>query len=171
MMRDRLLIPFALLAAAGAIAVAGCGGDDESSTTASTGASGASGASGPLTADQWATQADAICAQGDKDQNAALQQFFQQEGISQNQQPTDEQLTKLATDVIIPNIEQQIDAIKALPVPEDDADRVNEFLDQADSDLNALKDDPSLATDGNSNPFADTSKLAGDLGLKNCASG
>jgi hypothetical protein len=169
-MRNRVLIPFALLAAAGALA-AGCGGGDDTSTTATAGASGATGASGPLTADQWATQADAICAQGDMDQNAAIRDFFQQEGVAANQQPTDEQLTKLANDVIIPNIEEQINEIRALPVPEDEADQVNQFLDQADSDLSALKDDPGQITNGNANPFADTAALASDLGLKNCASG
>jgi hypothetical protein len=160
-MRDRAVFSLALIAAVGALGVAGCGGDDDTSTSSTTAA---------LTADQWATQADAICAQGDKDQQAAIQDFFQQQGIPANQQPSDAQLEQLATDVIIPTIEQQINAIKALPVPEDEADQVNAFLDQADSDLAALKDDPSQIT-GNANPFADTAQLAGDLGLKNCASG
>ena len=168
-MRNRLLIPFALLAA-GAIIVAGCGGDDDTSTAASTGASGATGTSGPLTADQWSTQAVAICAQGDKDQEAAIKDFFQQEGIPSNQQPSDAQLEQLASQVIIPTIEQQINAIKALPVPEDEADQVNEFVDQAESELNALKDDPSQITNGNANPFAETAQLAQGLGLKKCAS-
>ena len=40
-MKNRLLIPFALLAALGALAVAGCGGDDDT-TDETTGVSGAS---------------------------------------------------------------------------------------------------------------------------------
>jgi hypothetical protein len=170
-MRNRGLFSVATIAAVGSIAVAGCGGGDDTSTTATTGASGATGTAEPLTTDQWVTQADAICAQGDKQQQTAIKDFFQQQGIPTDQQPSDAQLEQLATDVLIPNIEQQIDSIKALPVPEDDADRVNAFVDQADSDLSALQDDPSQITDGNANPFAETQTLAKDLGLKNCASG
>jgi hypothetical protein len=167
-MRDRALFSLAVIAAAGALGAAGCGGGDDTSTSASTEASGATGAGGPLTADQWATQADTICAQGDQDQRAAVKSFFQQAGISPNQQPTGAQFQQLGTQVIIPSIEQQINAIKALPAPEDEADQVSEFLDQAESDLAKLKDDPSQIT--NDNVFAETQTLAADLGLKNCAS-
>jgi hypothetical protein len=167
-MRNRGVFSVATIAAVGAIAVAGCGGGDDTSTTVT---SGATGTGGPLTTDQWVTQADAICSQGDKQQQTAITDFFQQHGIPTDQQPTDAQLEQLATEVLIPNIEQQIDSIEAMPVPEDDADRVNAFVDQAQSDLSALQDDPSQITDGNANPFAETQTLAKDLGLKNCASG
>jgi basic membrane lipoprotein Med (substrate-binding protein (PBP1-ABC) superfamily) len=168
-MNHRRFALLALVAAIAALAVAGCGGGDESSTSTTAGASGASGASGPLTVDQWATQADQICAQGDKDQNAAVKQFFQENGISTDQQPTDAQIDQLANDVIIPNIQQQIDAVKALPVPEDDAEKIQAFLDQAQSDLDKLKSDPSVLTQGGE-PFAETQQIARDLGLDNCAS-
>jgi hypothetical protein len=168
-MGDRALFSLALIAAVGALGVAGCGGGDDTSTSASTEASGATGAGGPLTADQWATQADAICAQGDKDQNAAVQQYFQDHGIPTDKEPTDEQLQAVATDVVIPGIQSQIDAIKALPVPEDGADHVTGFVTQAQAELNVLKSDPSAIS--NAQAFQLTQKLARELGLKHCASG
>jgi hypothetical protein len=167
-MRERALACVALIATVSALGVAGCGGDDETSTTPTTGASGASGASGPLTAGEWTTQADDICAQGDKDQRAAIEQFIKEQGISG--QPSSAELEQLASEVIIPNIEQQINAIKALPAPEDQAEQITAFVDQAETDLNGLKDDPGQITEGNANPFAETRTLAQDLGLKNCAS-
>jgi hypothetical protein len=157
---NRPLTLLTLLASIAALAVSGCGGDDDS-TSASTAAA--------LTTDEWVAQADQICAQGDKDQQAAIRQFFQENGISTNQQPTAAQFQQLATEVVIPSIEEQIDAVKALPVPEDSADQVNAFTEQADADLEKLKSDPSQIV--NEGAFNETEKLARDLGLQNCASG
>jgi hypothetical protein len=156
----RPLVLLVLLASTAALAVAGCGGGDDS-TSASTAAG--------LTADEWTTQADQICAQGDKDQQAAIKQFLQENGISGNQQPTAAQFEQLATDVVIPSIQDQIDAIKALPIPEDTSDQVQQFLDQAQADLDDIKGDPSQII--NQHAFDNTEKLAQGLGLQNCASG
>jgi hypothetical protein len=156
----RPLVLLAVLASTAALAFAGCSGGDDS-TSASTAAA--------LTADEWATQADQICAQGDKDQQAAIKQFFQQNGISGNQQPTAAQFEQLATEVVIPTIQEQIDAIKALPIPEDTSDQVQQFLDQAQADLDEIKNDPSQII--NESAFDNTEKLAQGLGLQNCASG
>ena len=168
MKKRRPLILLALLGALAALVVAGCGDDGETTSTP-TAASGATGATGDLTPDQWATQADEICKQGDQAQDVAIKGFFEDEGISQNQQPTDAQLEQLTTDVVIPNIESQIDGVATLPRPEESADQIQEFVDQANSDLDTLKSDPGLLnTQGN--PFEETQKLASDLGLKECAS-
>jgi hypothetical protein len=159
----RALTRFALLAAAAALVV-GCGGDDDE-----TAASEATGVAGELTADQWASQADDVCTQGDRAQDVAIRDFFEQEGISQGQQPNSTQLRQLAAEVVIPNIESQIDGVAALPRPEDEADLVEQFIDQANADLDRLKGDPSLI-EGSGDPFAETGKLAEQLGLKECAS-
>jgi hypothetical protein len=151
------LTGLAVLAATGALAVAGCGGDDDSTSAATS--------TTALTAEQWASQADQICTAGDQEQNSAANDFF-----APGKQPTDEQLQRFATEVVIPSIEAQIDGVAALPRPEDEADQIQEFIDQANSDLDALKDDPSVLTDGSGNPFADTTPLAKDLGLTECAS-
>jgi hypothetical protein len=66
---DRALFP-SLLAAVAALAIAGCGGDDDTSST--TGTSGATGVSGtPLSQDEFVSQVNAICADGN-DQVEAL---------------------------------------------------------------------------------------------------
>jgi hypothetical protein len=159
-MLHRSLTPLAVLASTVALAIAGCGGGDDSTTASTTAA---------LTAEQWATQADQICAQGDKDQRAAVSQFLQEQGLGPNDQPTGAQFQQLATEVVIPSIEDQINAIKALPIPEDASDQVQQFLDQAQADLDKLKADPNQIIDESA--FDDTEKLARDLGLQHCASG
>jgi hypothetical protein len=57
--------------AVGALAVAGCGGGDDSSTTGASGASGAAGAT-PLSQDEFVSQANAACKEAN-DQVEALE--------------------------------------------------------------------------------------------------
>jgi len=59
-MRYRLRIGVLAGVAAMAIAIAGCGGDDDTTDTGATGASGASGTA--LTQEEFVSQANAICA-------------------------------------------------------------------------------------------------------------
>lgn len=163
-MRHRVLIPFALLAATGALAVAGCGGDDETSTTATTdaGASGVEGAA--LTETGFVDQANTICSAGDKEVSQAGDELFG------GQEPSDAQLEQFATEILVPSIQGQIDGIRALPAPEEIADDVSTFLDDAESALAEVEADPSLiqASD-NEGPFADVNTEADDLGLTECA--
>ncbi len=161
-MKNRVLIPFALLAAVGALAVAGCGDDDE--TTDTTGASGASGVTGTaLTEDEWIEQADAICAAGDKEIDQAGNELFG------GQQPSQADLEQFATDVLVPNIQSQLDGLRALTPPEDIADDVTTLLDDANEALDEIRDDPSLVTaNGSDSPFADVNRQAQGLGLSEC---
>jgi hypothetical protein len=152
MMRNRLLIPLALLAAGGALAVTGCGDDDETTTSAS------------LTEDEFVSQANEICATGDKEIDAVARETFT------GQEPSDAEVEQFATDVVIPSIQGQIDAIRALTPPEEIAGDVTTFLDDAEAALAEVEDDPLLlqASD-NAGPFADVNDQADALGLTECA--
>jgi hypothetical protein len=163
-MKNRLLIPFALLAALGALAVAGCGGDDDTSST--TGTSGTSGVTGTaLTQEEWAKQADAICATADKEVDAAGEEIFG------GQQPSQDQIDGFVTDTLVPSIQGQLDAIRALTPPEDIADDVTSFLDDANAALDEIRDDPSLVSaNGDEGPFTEVNQQAKDLGLAECGS-
>ena len=164
-MKNRMLIPLVILAALGALAVAGCGGDDDT-TTDTTGATGATGVSGTaLTQDEWVKQADAICAAGDKEINAAGQEAFG------NGQPSQDEIEQFANDTLIPNVQSQLDAIRALTPPEEIADEVSSFLDDANAALDEIRDDPSLvAASGADDPFADVNAQAREFGLTECGS-
>jgi hypothetical protein len=163
-MKSRLLIPFAILAALGAIFVAGCGGDDDTSST--TGTSGASGVSGAaLSQEEFVSQANDICAAGNKETDAAANDTFS------GGQPSQAEIEQFATDVLIPSVQGQIDAIRALVPPEEIADQVTTFLDDAESALDDVRDDPSsIAVSDNAGPFADVNKEADALGLTECGS-
>ncbi len=161
-MRNRMLIPFVLLAATGTLAVAGCGGDDETTSTDTSGATGTAGVA--LTETEFVEQGNAICEAGDKEITQAGDELFG------GGQPSDAQLEQFATDILLPGVQSQIDGIRALPAPEEIADDVSTFLDDAESALDEVEADPSLlAASDNEGPFADVNAQAEDLGLTSCA--
>jgi len=157
-MNPKLILLVAGVLATGLIA-AGCGDDDDESSDTGTDTVA-------LTKQEWVTQADAICTQGNKELDQAGQQQF---GGS-NQPPSQAEQERFAADTVIPNIEQQINDVRALGTPEDASGEVEEFLDQAEADLGEAKQDPTLFTDAaEGDPFAETSQLGKDLGLKVCS--
>ena len=169
----RLKISLAALLAAGLL-VAGCGDDDETTTTTTTtaatgatgasGASGAQGATGLLPAD-FAAEADAICKAGDKEIDAEGKSTF---GDSQ-QEPSQAEQEQFISETVVPGIQGQIDGIRALGEPEEGAEELSTFLDDAQSALDDVKDDPSILSQ-DQNPFKDVASQARDLGLQECAS-
>jgi hypothetical protein len=138
----------ACLAIAAALIAAGCGDDDDDETTATT----------ALTEQEFQTQANQICAQG----NQAVQQAGQQLG----QNPTQEQFEAFVNDVLVPNIQGQLDDIGALAAPEAIAADVDAVLADAQEALDRLEADPSLIQDPNL--FADVDRQLTELGLADC---
>ena len=151
--------------AALAFAAAGCGGNDETTTVA--GASGATGVSGaPLTQDEFIAQADAIC----KSANQDIEQ--QANDVFGGGQPTAADVEQFANAVLVPNLQDQVDQLRALTPPEGDEDQINAMIDDLDSAASQVEDDPSLLQGSdNSGPFADVNQQAEDYGLKVCGQG
>src|SRR6478609_6725912 len=111
-MKNRTLILMALACAALVPVVAGCGGDDETSTTSTAAA---------LTETEFLAQGNAICVAGNKELDQAANDTFT------GGQPTEAQIEQFA-DVLVSNVQGQIDAIRALTPPEELADQVDTFL-------------------------------------------
>jgi hypothetical protein len=147
-MRSRLTggLAFAAFLAVGVVVV-GCGGDDDTLTKA-----------------QFINQADAICKQGNKRIDAAAKEIF-----TTKQEPSKAQLTQFATDTLIPDIQGQVDDVRALNEPSEDEDQVNTFLDSAQAELDKGKEDPLYMTSSKS--FSETNKLGKAYGFKVCSQG
>ena len=153
----------ALALAALAFVAAGCGDDDEATDT---GASGATGASGPpLTQDEFIAQADAICKSSGQDVDQQANELFG------GGQPSQEEIEQFATDVFVPSLRDQAESIRALTPPEGDEDEINAMLDDLDSAIDQVEEDPSLIAAGDAGPFADVNEEAQDYGLEECGSG
>lgn len=141
MKRTALLLP-ALALTFGFLS--GCGGSDEE----------------PLSSEEFVTQADKICADG----NAELEKASGD--IDPNNQ---EDVEGFVQDVLVPNIQGQHDDIEELDPPEDDENDVEDMLDELQQGIDALSDDPSLAL-SDSDVFGDANSIAQDLGLTECGS-
>jgi hypothetical protein len=166
----RALLLVTVLAAA--LIAAGCGDDDEDTTTAATttetGATGATGAAGgePLSKPEFVRRADEICREGDRRIDQEAEDFFG--GLEQD--PGSAELEEFASEVVIPNIQQQLDDIRSLTPPEGDEDEVSAILDAAQEGLDELEADPSSIDEGPDagGAFAEANRLAQDYGLKEC---
>jgi hypothetical protein len=150
-----------------AVVAAGCGGGSTTTTT-SAGASGATGAQGaPLSKSQFLAKGNAICKKGNQAIQNAAKQTFPKSGPK----PSASQIQDFATKTVIPNIEEQVTAIKALPAPAGDQAQVTKIVDSAQSALDKAKQDPASITGNGPGPFAQTNKLARAYGLTVCAGG
>jgi hypothetical protein len=145
-MRSGLPRGLALVAtvAAGTLLIA-CGGDDDELTKA-----------------QFIQQADAICKKGNQRIDAAAEQVF-----SGNREPTKAELEQFASETLIPDIQRQVDDVRALDEPSDDEDQVNAFLDSAQAELDKGKEDPLYMASDES--FQRTNELGQRYGFEVCA--
>lgn len=162
-LRTSWLVALALTA----VVAVGCGDDDEETTTAATGAETTTEANGePLSKEEFIAQADQICAEGDAEIDQAAGETFA------GGEPTPEEQEAFVTDTVLPNIQGQIDGLRALTPPEGDEEEVAEILDAAQTAIDESEEDPSLIGPGGggSDPFEEASKLASDYGLEDCGS-
>jgi hypothetical protein len=156
------------------LVAAGCGGDDDettSSTTSSTtttGTSGASGASGAadVSPERAALikEADAICKAGDDEIDAAAQELYG------DQQPSQADQEKFIEDTVVPNIQDQLDQLAQLDPPEADAEEFQGIIDDAQAALDEIANDPAayIESEGADSPFEDVNQRAQAFGLSSC---
>ena len=163
MRKQRLSVAWIAIVAAGLIA-GGCGDDDDEAPRTTT--SGATGPVGSISTDQWTTQADRICAEGDRAQQQAATQRFGGEP------PGQAELEEFGSTVVVPNLQVQHDAIASLPKPEADAERIDRFLGALQEGIDAIADDPGLLVQGTDSVPAiqEATELAEELDLTDCGS-
>jgi len=145
---------------AGALATgliaAGCGDDDEKQVAAAA-----------LSKSEFIAQADAICKKGDKEIDQAGRESF----AGGAGKPTPEQSEAFATDVVLPNIQGQVDGVRALGAPEGDEAEIDAFLNAAQDGIDQSEDDPSVLFGNGEGPsgFLEAERLAGEYGFQVCA--
>ena len=109
-----------------ALVAAGCGGDDDEETTTAA-----------LSKQEFIAQGDEICAKADKELNRTGSETFGKG------KPSQQELEQFASDNLVPNIQGQIDAIRALGIPEGDEELINATLDDAQEAIDQIEQDPS----------------------------
>jgi hypothetical protein len=150
-----------LAIAVGAILLmAGCGGDDEGedggTTTPATNA-------GALTKEQYISRGDEICAQGTLRLGQQVQRDFG--GV----QPSGEEARQFAEDAVVPNLEQVLEELRALPAPAGDERKVAAIYDALQRGIDQVREDPDLFLEPNSGgAFDQANRLAQAYGFKQC---
>ncbi len=145
MMRRSLWV--AIITATGLL-LSSCGGDDR------------------LTREEFLTQGNAICSQGNARIDAAAEEAFG--GLSQDERPSDEQLQGFFN-TLVAEIQGQLDAIGELNPPEDLEADVDNLLQVAQTSLDEVKEAGPQVLLTEQDPFAEANRLAGEVGLTACA--
>jgi len=146
------LLPLVLLIAIFAV---GCGGDDDSTDTGTTGSANAD--------KEYVVETDQFCGEA----NSQLQK--KAAGAFPDGNPSKKQATAFVKSDIVPNYESQIKAMKAMETPEDQQEDLDGVIGSFQKAVDKLDEDPASIFKGNA--LADSTKLATDFGLVNCATG
>ena len=142
---------FTAAALAMAIALAACGGGDESSTTPEA-----------LTKDEFIAQADEICATATDEFDAALEE------LSAGGQPSDEEVATFFSETLVPLGKDEAAQIDALAAPEGDEEEVDAIVTALNDAIAEVESDPEAAIAAEDDPFEQYGTLAEDYGLTEC---
>jgi hypothetical protein len=146
----------ALLVLALGLGVAACGdGGDETETVA-------------LPKAQYIAKADAICDKTEKRQEAALKAYEKQnKGTSFEDPKVQEALIREAA---VPPLNQQVEELRALGVPEVEAGKAEEVVDGIEEATREAEDNPIVMLESTETPFSPVEKKARAFGFKTCGS-
>ena len=144
---------------AGALAiflvVAGCGGGDSDSSTAS------------ITKAEFIKQADAACKKSEEEIQNDFAVYIKKHEDLKN--PTEADYAELVETILVPNVDQEVEDIRALGAPSGDEDQVEAMLEAREESVKTAEDDPQLVLNESDKVFAKASKLAKEYGLEGCA--
>jgi hypothetical protein len=153
--RGTIAIAVALAVAA---LVAGCGGGSDDSSTAG----------GSISKAAFIKQADAVCQKGTERMQRAILVFLKQH--KDVKRPNKAQSETLVGTAIVPSVETEIKALKALDVPEGDEDRVNAIIGALEEGLETAEDNPEAVVASSDAVFGISGRLAGEYGAEVCGS-
>lgn len=144
-----------MLLAIGAMAIAGCGGGDDTATAS-------------LTKAEFVKQANAICTKNQREMEEQFELFSSKlkdrAGASPN---VVKAFKEEVANVAIPGLEKQIEELRALPVPSGEEENVELILERQEETLEKVKEEPEFRTSGG--PYEELNKPASDYGLTECS--
>jgi hypothetical protein len=157
-MRRRMICGLALMAALiVGVCVAGCGSSSSSSTETTAAISKA----------EFVAKGNAVCVKGEKAQEAEVNAYLKKHGL-ENKKPSKAQEAELVETVFAPNIQSQIDGVRALGAPSGEEQQVESALELSQQALEKVEANPELVF-GKQDPFAAAGKQLHALGLVKCA--
>jgi hypothetical protein len=140
------------VAALSAVVVSGCGSSSKNSSSSS---------SSSITKTDFLAKGNAICRAGDARLNAASAKL--------GNNPSKTQIIDYVTKTFLPQIQGDINGIRALGAPKGDEATVSGFLSLAQADLDKIKSNPVLVVTGGPALFHNFAAKAHPYGLTACA--
>jgi hypothetical protein len=148
------LLALAVLAAFVAL-IAGCGGGDDTTDSATV----------TLTKAEFIKQGDAICKEGNEENEAEAEKYAEENGFTLEKASKD-QLEEAVGEVLVPSLNRQAEELDGLGAPEGDEDKVEEIVVALEDATAEIEDDPSLVFEGKT--LEEPNKLADAYGFKVC---
>lgn len=147
--------PIGLIAAVLALGLitGGCGGD---SSTAS------------ITKAVFIKKADAACEKGNRRLQADFATYLKSGKAAKASEPTEADYSELVATVVAPNLEQEIEEIRALGAPSGDEEQVEAILEAREESIEKAEANPELMSGNGDELFTKPRKLAREYGLKVC---
>ncbi len=139
---------------------AGCGGGSDSSSSTST--------TGSISKAAFIKQVDAVCQKGTERMQRAVLVFLKEH--KDVKRPSKAQSEKLVGLAIVPSVEKEIAAMKALDAPEGDEERFNEIVSALEEGLETAEANPEAVVASSDAVFGISGRLAGEYGAEVCGS-
>ncbi len=174
-MSKRLIVPV-VIALVVALAAVGCGGSSSDTNNSSSDSSSADGGGGGATSISKAAfikEADAACASGKKQVEGEYAAYLKKKGIKEinskvsSNAEAEAQATEVIETIAIPALNEQLDTIKALGVP-DGEEKVSAYLAAVEEGIEEGEGEPLTLFTSAEKVFAKADKLAGEIGFKVC---
>jgi hypothetical protein len=148
------LLALAALVALAAL-IAGCGGGDETTDSATV----------ALTKAEFIKQGDAICKEASEDNEAEAEEYAEENGFAL-EKASKEQLEEAVAEVLVPSLNQEAEELDALGAPEGDEEKVEEIVVALEDATGEIEDDQSLIFEEET--LEEPQQLAEDYGFKVC---
>jgi hypothetical protein len=146
------LTVLAVLVALAALVV-GCGGGDDSETTET------------LTKAEFIKQGDQICEKANEASEDEAEEFAKENDFTL-EKASKAQIEEAVGEVLVPNLNGQVEDLRALGAPEGDEDQIEEILVSLEGAADEIEGDPGLIFEGKT--LEEPSKLAEDYGFEVC---
>lgn len=150
--------PLASLGLAALLLFAGCGGGSGTTTPA-------------LTKQQFIRRAHAICYHLSKKQVRKTEAFYKAHGLNPAE-PSQPAVERNIAAVVLPVVEEKIEELGALPVPEGDEAKVQAILKAMERGVRETEAHPewlAASSSAHPNPFAESEELVSAYGVWLCA--
>lgn len=140
-----------------ALAVAGCGGGDSSTSAANS-----------ISKAAFIAKADAICKKGtERMQSGIFAALKTPQNLTKVSAAEQE---KIVTTVMVPSVSREAKELRALGVPDGDEEKVDAMIAALEEGVETAERDPQAVTKSSDVVFGISSRIAGEYGLKVCSS-